>query len=309
MKFTIYQTSRQGARPHNQDRVAYSYSRDALLTVLADGMSGHPHGEIAAQLAIEVLTESFQRMALPVLARPSTFLSAHIQLAHDAINRHALLHVMPEAPRTTIVAAMVQHDTLYCAHVGDSRLYHFRNGRLLFRTEDHSKVQLLFRMGLIRKEQMPTHPDRGIIYNCVGGEEPPQVDLARKRPLQEGDVVLLCTDGLWALLEEDEMAEILQNGAVTDTVPVLFELAESRADEHGDNMSAVAFNWGTQAYSRSSISTASLPLDGNATIIERGIPDDGAPGRRDTATVAAPSDADIENAIAEIHAALAKIPK
>lgn len=295
MKFTIYQTSRQGPRQYNQDRVAHAYSKDALLAVLADGMGGHRNGEVAAQFAIEVLTESFQRMALPALPNPFKFLDEHIRQVHDAIDRHALLNDMPELPRTTIVAAIVQHDTLYCAHVGDSRLYHFRDGQILFRTEDHSKVQMLFRKGLIGADEMLTHPERSKIYNCVGGEEPPQVDLAQKRQVEEGDVVLLCTDGLWSLVTDREMAEILHTGSVTETMPILFNLAESRADKSGDNMSAIAFNWGGGAYSRFAVSTAAMPLDLSTTIFDQ--------------TPIDHDDVEIEIAIAEIHAALEKIPK
>jgi serine/threonine protein phosphatase PrpC len=300
MKFTIYQSSRQGPRAYNQDRVAYSYSKDALLTVLADGMGGHSHGEVAAQLAVNVLTESFQRMALPVLANPFKFLSEHIRQVHDAIDRHALLNDMPEAPCTTIVATIVQHNTLYCAHAGDSRLYHFRNGKLLFRTEDHSHVQMLAHQGLISKEQMLTHPERSKIYNCIGSEIPPQIELAQKRAMQEGDVILLCTDGLWSLLEESEMAEILQNGAVTDTMPVLFGLAEARTERNGDNMSAIAFNWEGLKYNPVAISTASMPFDINTTIHDRALQGSDTGDHEYM---------EIEKTIAEIRAALGKIPK
>jgi serine/threonine protein phosphatase PrpC len=296
MKFTIYQASRQCRRKHNEDRVAYSYSKNALLAVLADGMGGHSHGEMAAQFAIRVLTESFQRMALPILASPLKFLDEHICQAHDAIAQHALSNDMPETPCTTIVAAIVQHDMLYCAHVGDSRLYHFRNGELLFRTEDHSKVQRMLRDGLIREDQTLIHPERSKIYNCVGGDVPPRVELAQKRQLLEGDTILLCTDGLWSLLEEKEIAEILQNGQVTDTVPVLMDLAEARADRNGDNMSAIAFNWGAQRHSHLAISTASMPLDINTTI------HDAMPSLE----VQQDIDLELERALAATHAALAK---
>lgn len=304
MKFTIYQDSRQGPREYNQDRVAYSYSKDALLTVLADGMGGHSHGEVAAQFAIEVLTASFQRLARPLLNDPFKFLDQHIRQLHDTIDRHALISDMAEPPRTTLVAAIAQQDALYCAHAGDSRLYHFRNGQLLFRTEDHSKVQMLYRKGKISKEQLLTHPERNKIYNCVGGEEAPQIDLTARRELQDGDIVLLCTDGLWSLVTDEEIAAILQNGPVTDTVPVLFDLAESRAGHNGDNMSAIAFSWGSQSYGRFSVSTAMMPLDLNTTIR------DFAP-KAPAHDAAAPGfdDDDIERAIAEIHSALDKIPR
>lgn len=309
MKFTIYQTSRQGPRQYNQDRVAYSYSKDALLVVLADGMGGHRHGEIAAQLAVKTLTDAFQRNALPILAHPFKFLSDHIRQVHDAIDSYAIANDMFEPPRTTLVAAIVQYDELFCAHVGDSRLYHFREGRLLFRTEDHSKVQMLYRKGLIGKDEISTHPERNKIYNCLGGETPPQVELAQKRPLHDGDTILLCTDGLWSLLDDVEIGEILQNGSVTDTVPVLLDLAESRADANGDNMSAIAFNWRGDKTGRLAVSTATMPLDLTTTIINP--PTQNAAAMSDTGESALPdlTDEDIERAIAEIQSAIRKIPR
>lgn len=295
MKFNIYQSSRQGPRKNNEDRVAYAYSKDALLAVLADGMGGHCAGEVAAQFAIDTLTTSFQRLALPMLDNPRKFLEQHIRQTHDAILQHALLNDMPESPCTTLVAAVVQHGMLYCAHAGDSRLYHFRAGKLLFRTEDHSKVQKLFRMGMIGEAELLTHPERSKIYNCVGGEAPPEVQFAPRHRMENGDVVLLCSDGLWSLLTDTEMTDILRSGPVTDTVPLLFSLAESRADGSGDNMSAIAFNWSMDGQHPFTISTASMPLSLNTAIM------DPSPIDHD--------EVDIEIAIAEIHAALEKVRK
>ena len=178
MKFSIYQNSRQGPRHYNQDRLAYSYSKDALLLVLADGMGGHRNGEVAAQLAVKTLTDAFQRLAVPFLSSPAKFLIDHIQQVHDMIDNVTQREELIEAPRTTIVVAIIQRGFLYCAHVGDSRLYHFREGHLLFRTEDHSVVQSLYKKGMITKEEMATHPYKNKVYNCLGGETPPQIDLS-----------------------------------------------------------------------------------------------------------------------------------
>lgn len=289
MKFTIYQDSRQGPRPSNEDRVAYSYSQDALLVVLADGMGGHQHGEVAAQFAIEVLTTIFQRLAKSMLANPFGFLEKNIRHLHDTIDRYAIENDLIDHPRTTLVAAIAQQDSLYCAHAGDSRLYHFRNGELLFRTEDHSKVQMLFNQGTIRRNEMQTHPERNKIYNCVGGDTPPQIALSERRDIHEGDIVLLCTDGFWTLLAEEEINTILQNGPVTDTVPILFDLAESRAGTDGDNMSAIAFSWGSPAH------TDILSQHCSHT--------------HPPVSISPDYDDDIERVIAEIHAALEKFPR
>lgn len=306
MKFTVYQNSRIGTRRENQDRVAYAYSKEALLLVLADGMGGHHRGEIAAQTAVDVLTESFRHVALPIVSDPFKFLRQHILQVHDMIEQRAAFEDMPESPRTTVVAAILQHDTLYCAHAGDSRLYLLRDGKPLFCTEDHSKVRALYRKGLLPREQLQGHPDRGLIYNCVGGDKAPQIELAPKRALRTGDVILLCSDGLWSQLEDEEIGEIAQRGPVTDTVPLLFRLAEGRADARtGDNLSAVALNWGVGDQGRSSVSTATMPQDINTAIVELDSSIEALEARQKSGRSEL-SDDDVEQAIAEIQAALAK---
>ena len=109
MKFTIYQESRVGKRRNNQDRLAHCYSRDALLMVVADGMGGHLHGEVAAQIAVQYLTEAFQREAKPRLADPFMFLAGNLQNAHQAVQDYAVAKRLPEpeSPRTTCVAALL----------------------------------------------------------------------------------------------------------------------------------------------------------------------------------------------------------
>ncbi len=303
MQFGIHQISRRGPRPENQDRVAYAYSKKALLAVLADGMGGHLHGEIAARVAVQVMMEPFQRLALPTLRDPARFLRDHIRLAHDGIVRQALQQDLAESPCTTLVAALVQDGVLYCAHAGDSRLYHFRDGRPLFCTEDHSRVQLLFRQGEIGREQMRTHPQRHVIYNCLGGTCLPHVELAPPRRLEAGDVVLLCSDGVWSQLDGDEMAHILRQGPLALSAAALLDLAEARAGAAGDNMSAVAFRWNSS--DNGGISTAAMPLNQNAAVHGRA---------GEAARVSSPSAEErsldaIEYTIAEIQLALRKSGK
>lgn len=302
MKFTIYQNSRQGPRPYNQDRLAYSYSKDSLLLVLADGMGGHRHGEVAAQLAIKTLTDAFQRLAKPLLNSPAKFLTDHIQQVHDMIENVTQTENLVESPRTTIVVAVIQRGYLYCAHVGDSRLYHFRGNHLLYRTEDHSIVQSLYNKGMISKEEMATHPYRNKIYNCVGGETPPQIDLSDRIELAEGDTILLCTDGLWGCLSDKEIKDILnKNFDVTEATKTLMDAAEDAADEHGDNLSSIAVQWGDKQLSHDAVSTQLMPLGETTTIINavtHQLPDGNDP--QDL------SDDDIEDTIAAIQAALMK---
>jgi PPM family protein phosphatase len=302
MKFTIYQNSRQGPRPYNQDRLAYSYSKDALLLVLADGMGGHRNGEVAAQLAVKTLTDAFQRLAVPTLSSPAKFLIEHIQQVHDMIENVTQAEEYIESPRTTIVAAIIQRNYLYCAHVGDSRLYHFRNGHLLFRTEDHSVVQSLYKKGMISKEEIATHPYKNKIYNCVGGETPPQIDLADRHELMEGDTILLCTDGVWGLIDDQQIKEILhRSGDITAVTSDLMESAEFACDEKGDNMSAIGLQWGDRITGQAAVSTQLMPL-GETTTIMNPVTQQNIDGSDPLEL----SDDDIENTILAIQNALNK---
>jgi serine/threonine protein phosphatase PrpC len=303
MKFTIHQGSRQGPRPYNQDRLAYSYSKDALLIVLADGMGGHRHGEVAAQLAVKTLTDAFQEEAQPTLKNPAGFLKHAIQYVHDAIGALTIVQDMLEAPRTTVVAAIIQDNRLYCAHVGDSRLYHFRSGKLLYKTEDHSVVQMLYKRGQLDKAAMLTHPNRHKIYNCLGGDKQPQIEQAQTDNLLEGDTLLLCSDGLWSVLSDVEIADMLHGGIVTETVSALLDEAELRSQTEGDNMSAIGLQWGDPHHHLLAVSTITMPLSATTTIMN---PLTHQLAQGEGSEAADLTDDEIENAIAEIQAALKK---
>lgn len=299
MQFTIYQASRQGGRKNNQDRVAYSYSRDALLMVVADGMGGHMHGEIAAQIAVTTLTGHFQKMAKPRLDDPLAFLADVMARAHYAINDYAVEQNLLEIPHTTCVAAVIQGDTAYWAHVGDSRLYFFSEGRLIARTEDHTAVAQLVRDGIISEEEAGTHPERNKVSNCLGGYMTPEVECSAPIPIHDSDTLLLCTDGVWGSLNIQEIGAILDAYALEDAVRHLMDHAEFRGGEHGDNLSLVAMSWGEPRFpGTDAISTLSLPADGVTTQINVNRPAPGMP------TV---TDDEIERAITEIQQAIQRI--
>ena len=267
MKFTIFQNSRQGPRQYNQDRLAYSYSKDALLLVVADGMGGYKNGELAAELAVKIMTEAFQRLAVPTLSSPAKFLIDHIQQIHDMIDQLTQEREMLESPRTTIVAAVVQRGILYCAHVGDSRLYHFREGPLLYRTEDHSIVQSMYNKGIISKADMSEHPYRNKVYSCLGGDTPPKIDLSDRCELAEGDTILLCTDGVWGAVSDEQMKRSLNSPSINDGVTALLNQAESVSQEQGDNMSAIGLQWGDKQSSNLTVSTITMALGSTTTIM------------------------------------------
>lgn len=299
MKFAIYQASRQGGRRYNQDRVAYSYSREALFMVVADGMGGHFHGEVAAQIAVQLSCELFRRDAQPIISAPHAFLEDALLHVHDAIYQYTLEHGLEDFPRTTCVACIVQRDAAWWAHVGDSRLYLFRKGRLLARTRDHSRVQQLYESGRLTEAQMRVHPERNKIYNCLGGEVPPEIELAPPTPLHGGDALLLCSDGLWSMLSANEMGSILDAFPVDRAVNELLDHAELRAGQASDNLSAVGLVWGEPA-GKGAVAAATLPQGVITTQLDTFRPSGPKASDQDI------SEEDIERAIREIQAAIRK---
>lgn len=270
MRFTIYQESRQGGRPNNEDRTTYCYSRDALLMVIADGMGGHHYGEVAAQIAIQTLADSFQREAKPMLADPFRFLQKGLSNAHHAILDYAARHQLKDTPRTTCVACIVQDNIAYWAHAGDSRLYLMRGGKVISQTKDHSRIRLLLEEGMINATQAAIHPERNKVYSCLGSPTPPEIEFSRKTPLEHGDIALLCTDGLWGVTAGELMAVALKNSNLLQAVPLLLSQAEIKGGPHGDNLSVVAVRW-EESYieeASSAISTQTMTQDEVTTRLE-----------------------------------------
>jgi PPM family protein phosphatase len=303
MRFTIFQESRKGSRKVNQDRVAYTYGRDTLLLVVADGMGGHAGGEIAAQIAVRLFIERFQQEAKPVLKNPLKFLQDTLLRAHAALGSYANQFSMLETPRTTCVAVIVQAGHAYWAHVGDSRFYLFRQGGLIGTTKDHSKVQYLVDQGVIGAHEVADHPDRNKIFSCLGGLVDPVIDLSRRTPLRNGDILVLCTDGLWSVMSTSEIASYLTSTPILKTAPQMLREAEKRGGPDGDNLSLVAVRWGadTAADEASSTITETMGLGEFQTELEKTVTLTDRKGTQRDLT-----DDEIERAITEIQATIQK---
>lgn len=306
MRFTIFQESRRGSRKVNQDRIAYTYGRDTLMLCVADGMGGHAGGEIAAQIAVRLFIERFQQEAKPVLRNPLKFLQDTMLRAHAALGSYANQFSMLETPRTTCVVVVVQANHAYWAHVGDSRFYLFRQGALIGSTKDHSKVQYLVDQGIINAEEVPDHPDRNKIFSCLGGLVDPVVDLSKRTPLKNGDILVLCTDGLWSVVSQSEMATYLTSTPILKTGPQMMREAEKRGGPEGDNLSAIIVRWGPETLTEEAASTITetmglgefqTALDKTVTLTDR------KGTQRDL------TDDEIERAIAEIQATIQKFRK
>jgi serine/threonine protein phosphatase PrpC len=239
----IVQASSIGTRETNEDRVGYWTAPQAVLMAVADGLGGHLHGELAAQIAIDTLGTAFQGEAQPQLAEPAEFLTRALNAAHAAILAEARRLELPEAPRTVIAACVVQDAHAFWAHVGDCRFYLVRKGRILVRSRDHTVVQRLVDEGRIREEAVATHPYRNRLLQCLGSYESPSIDCGASARLAKDDILLVCSDGFWGPLTQRQLMHALLSRPLPQAIPELVALAESCAGPECDNISVAAMTW------------------------------------------------------------------
>ncbi len=299
MKFGVYQVSRRGGREKNEDRIGYCYTRDAGLFVLADGMGGHPEGEVAAQMALVTVASMFQREAQPVLKNPTQFLDDAVQIAHQQLLRYSQEKGLPDTPRTTIVVCAMQRGVAYWAHCGDSRLYMLRNGELMARTRDHSYSELQEALGR-HAAQGSERFNRNVLFTCLGSPGKPMVDICGPIPLEAGDRILLCSDGLWSTVADTSIAQCLSARIISDAVPELVEQALRNGGARCDNVTALAVEWegDEEQEALDSISTEGLDEDSFASTIQ-------ARGEAGAEL----SEAEIENSVREIQEAIRRAGK
>lgn len=224
-----------GDRELNQDRCLTLRKGGDTLLALADGLGGHPRGEVAAQLLMDTCEHQFRHASHPV-AEPLDLLTACLERAHAAIVRFGMAQDPPVAPRTTGVVCLVQGGRAWWCHVGDSRLYLYRDGHLVARTHDHSRK---------RQREHGGQGSKVTITRCLGGLNLPP-DLAASGPtgLHPGDILLLSSDGFWSQFDPADLGRHLyQGGDLGENLPALAERACRQAHPRSDNVSAVGLRW------------------------------------------------------------------
>ncbi len=247
MKLRVFQDTRIGSRRSNQDRAGFAYGTGRVMLVLADGMGGHPRGELAACLAVESVLAHFADWSRAGGRDPQSMLRSAFDAAHRAIHRRAAEERLWDLPRTTCTACVVLDDAATWCHVGDSRLYRVRDGAILATTRDHSGAWLLVERGVIAPEEARFHPDRNFVYNCLGGEVAPDIEMSQAETLVSGDRIMLCSDGLWSPVTNEEIAAALTRDASRTGLEALLRDAECRAEPHADNLTYVVLAVGDGA--------------------------------------------------------------
>ena len=220
-------------RENNEDQYAYwepandeEFARKGRLAIVADGMGGHEGGQEASRIAVETIRETF---ADNPDDDAQSLLTVGFKIAHERILEYASAHPELHGMGTTATAIALKGNELYYAHVGDSRLYLVRGANISRVTHDHSYVGRLVQNGVISAAEAEIHPQRHILTAALGAG----AELLPETPehaieLQKDDVLVLCTDGLWSLLSEDEIQSVVLGSDPHEACRALIQMTKDR---------------------------------------------------------------------------------
>ena len=226
-------------RETNQD---YMYTSETSvgrlpdLFLVADGMGGHAAGDYASRFTVEKIVEYVTESEE---SEPVTVLGEAVRYANEHLLAEANADASKAGMGTTIVAAVVVGDKLYTANVGDSRLYVINQERITQITRDHSLVEEMVRLGEMDKEDAKVHPDKNIITRAVGASENAKVDFFEV-DLERGDQILMCSDGLSNMVEDDMLFDIVKNTYIGDVVDELID--EAKHNGGLDNIAVIVID-------------------------------------------------------------------
>jgi serine/threonine protein phosphatase PrpC len=217
-------------RTENEDsgrivRDSMSDQSDRMLVVVADGMGGHNAGEIASATAISVIEASYEKMR----EEPAGQLKEALENANATIHRKSIQDSETQGMGTTCTALLLQDGHAYSAHVGDSRIYLIRKKAIYLMTEDHSAVMRLVQLGQLSLQEARHHPDKNVVTRCLGTR--PEVEISswpEPLALQQGDHFLLCSDGLYDQVEDEEIRSIISSRRAAAACEELVRLAKER---------------------------------------------------------------------------------
>ena len=239
MRLAISALSKPGGREPNEDAFGCWSSETASFCLLSDGAGGHGGGEVASKIAVRVALAKFQ--AMPECSAGA--IEAAIRAAQDGIlaaqrSGDGVAHMRATA---VVLAIDTMRAVGQWGHLGDTRLYCFRGGRVLARTKDHSVVQRMVDAGYLDDNDARSSPERSRLFAALGQEENYAPDISAPLALQNGDVFLLCTDGFWAHVGDDAMLAALQASATSEAWLGLMEREViARGGDGQDNYSALA---------------------------------------------------------------------
>jgi PPM family protein phosphatase len=230
----------KGDREYQQDQVALlSHPRvnGCVLGIVADGMGGRSGGRKASDQVMLTAGQLFERYS-PENDDAAGMLKQLVQEAHLVIKLTAISS--EQEPHSTVAAFLLNPaGDCHWVHAGDSRVYHFHDGKMVRRTTDHSYVQALVDRGEITEEEANIHPQSNILLGCLGTEADPPMDFHLIPKVRPGDVLMACSDGVWHYFSNAELGSVLQSLTPREATEFLIEKARSRGRGGGDNLSLI----------------------------------------------------------------------
>ena len=239
MQLEITVLSKAGGREVNEDACGFWSSPEACFCALSDGLGGHYGGEVASKLAVQHALDWFR--ATPECSRRAV--EASLRASNLAIIHEQQRNVRLKNMRATVVILSIdtKHSVAVWGHTGDSRLYCFRQGRIIEQTRDHSVLQTMVDAGYLQPKELRISPNRSKLLAALGNDEQFEMDIVPVAfPLLHDDVFLLCTDGLWEYVEEEEMERMLvTSSSASDWLKALEDQVIARGHKGQDNYSAI----------------------------------------------------------------------
>ena len=276
MQYEIGRVSLLGNRKNNQDRLGVAESHGGVVLILGDGLGGKPGGELAAETLVKSVQHSLRHEIMPV-DDPTQLLKKLVLKAHYAVRSMGQKQKPPIEPGSTAVLCLIQNKKAWWAHVGDSRLYLFRDGLPIYRTQDDSYVAHLYKKGEISLEKLDGHPMRNYVTQCIGlMENEPKVTVSNGVELQKNDTLLLCSDGFWEPLDDAQIGANLVDNNIKEAISKLAARAEQSSYPKSDNTTVIALkvlsmqdtNKPSTQKQNASPNKSETPLDGAIQEIE-----------------------------------------
>lgn len=232
MNISVSHYTSKGGRKKNEDNLSVSSNQNGALAVVADGLGGHGDGEVASLVAVQRLIRELSNQEVT---------TDRMKIAMERVNNSVRWEqkMKNSDMKTTIAAVWLENGKAVISHVGDSRIYHFRDGKIIFQSLDHSVSQMAVKVGEISQNEIRGHVDRNKLLRALGMSQQTKTDITG-REIFSGDAFLLCTDGFWELIDEREMEEDLKKSAtVSEWILFMKQRVESRMKENADNHTAI----------------------------------------------------------------------
>lgn len=243
MKLITSAICKQGGREYNQDYLDMSVSEDGACLVVCDGLGSYYGSEVASRICANKIVEAYnqiKQLDKERAVRPE-FCQSYIQSAHNRVVDEKERNPKIKSSCTTVACMVTDFKSTVMSHIGDTRVYFFKGGKLHFQTKDHSLSQIAVEMGQIPLRDIRSHKDQNKLTRVLGSDYyiPPDCDIYNT-PLAPGDTFVLCTDGFWEYVFEEEMEEDINSSATPDEVIAKMErrLLE-RVTKFNDNYSAI----------------------------------------------------------------------